>query len=363
MSIRPRPPLLNPQLQRPNALQSIPRGPQQIWLDKNENLDPQLMALTHELLTSIPREVLATYPEAGELYRKLAHWVGVSAQSLLLTPGSDGAIRLAFEAVVEPGDWVIHSAPTFAMYPVYCQMFGARVRAIEYAPTQHGPMLDAAAIVAAVRECSPKLLCLPNPDSPTGTSLAPKELRVILSACEAAGTLFLVDEAYHPFHEPSVTSWTRSSPNLVVARTFAKAWGVAGLRIGYAVAQPQTIGMLHKLRPMYETSTLGIEFMFRMLDHSEQMMQSVGRINQGKALFEARMQSLGFGVLRTGGNFTHVAFGSKGPAIHQALSGKVLYRVAFDHACLAGYSRFSAAPPEIMLQVIQLIEAAIGGRR
>jgi len=97
MSIRPTRSLLNPELRRPSALNSIPRDPAQIWLDKNENLDPQLMALTHEVLSSIPREVLATYPEAGMLYRKLARWVGVSPESLLLTPGSDGAIRLAFE--------------------------------------------------------------------------------------------------------------------------------------------------------------------------------------------------------------------------------------------------------------------------
>ena len=362
MSIRPTRSLLNPELRRPSALNSIPRDPAQIWLDKNENLDPQLMALTHRLLASIPREVLATYPEAGELYRKLAHWVGVSPESLLLTPGSDGAIRLAFEAVIEPGDEVIHTVPTFAMYPVYCQMFGARVRAIDYAPSDHGPLLSPAAILDAVREFSPKLLCLPNPDSPTGTSVAPDVLRGILTACEAAGTLLLVDEAYHPFHQQSVTSWTQNSQNLVVARTFAKAWGVAGLRIGYAVANPRTIALLHKLRPMYETSTLAIEFMCRMLDHVPEMMQSVAAINDGKLVFETRMQSLGFRALQTGGNFTHIAFGGRGPAIHAALSGKVLYRAAFDHRCLAGYSRFSAAPTPIMLQVADLIERAAGGR-
>src|SRR6202140_4151772 len=360
MSIRPRPSPLNPELRRPSALQSVPRGPEQLGLDKNENLDPQLMALTHEVLSSIPREVLATYPEAGELYRKLARWVGVSPESLLLTPGSDGAIRLAFEAVVEQGDPVIHSLPTFAMYPVYSQMFGARVREIHYTPSAQGPMLDTAKIIDAVQAFKPKLLCLPNPDSPTGTTVAPEVMREILTACEAAGTLLLVDEAYHPFHESSVTSWTQSSHNLVVARTFAKAWGVAGLRIGYAVAHPQTIALLHKLRPMYESSTLAIEFMCRMLDHTQQMMQSLARINKGKGVFETRRRSPGFRVLRTGGNFTPVAFGGRGPAIHAALSAKVLYRAAFDHACLAGYSRFSAAPTAIMMQVAELIERAAG---
>ena len=141
MTIRPRRSLSNSELQRPSALDSIPRDPARLWLDKNENLDPELMALSHSVLSSIPREALATYPEAGNLYRKLAPWVGVSADSLLLTPGSDGAIRLAFEAFVEHGDAVVHTTPTFAMYPVYSQMFGAQVTQINYARTANGSVL------------------------------------------------------------------------------------------------------------------------------------------------------------------------------------------------------------------------------
>jgi histidinol-phosphate aminotransferase len=360
VSIRPRRSLLNSELQRPSALSSAPRDPKQLWLDKNENLDPELMALTHGVLALISREALATYPEAGDLYRKLAVWVGVSADSLLLTPGSDGAIRLVFEAFVEHGDPVIHTSPTFAMYPVYSKMFGATVLQINYAATHNGPFLDTVAILDALREHKPKLLCLPNPDSPTGTVLPLDTLRDILLVCESVRTVLLVDEAYHPFHASSIVSSTQSSPNLVVARTFAKAWGVAGLRIGYAVAHPQTVALLHKLRPMYETSTLAVEFMRRMLDLSTEMMQSVARLNDGKHFFEHEMRSLGFKVLQTAGNFTHVAFGERSGFVHAGLSGKVLYRAAFDHPCLAGYSRFSVAPRLSMARVADLIRNSIG---
>jgi len=358
VSIRPRRSLLNSELQRPSALSSTPRDPTRLWLDKNENLDPELMALTHNVLSVIPREALATYPEAGDLYRKLALWVGVSADSLLLTPGSDGAIRLVFEAFVEHGDAVIHTTPTFAMYPVYSKMFGATAWQINYAATDNGPFLDPMAIFDALREHKPKLLCLPNPDSPTGTALPPETLREILVACESVGTVLLVDEAYHPFHVSSIVSSTQLSPNLVVARTFAKAWGAAGLRIGYAVAHPQTVALLHKLRPMYETSTLAVEFMCRMLDHSAAMMQSVARVNDGKHFFEDEMRTMGFRVLQTGGNFTHVAFGERSKVVHAALLDKVLYRASFDHPCLAGYSRFSVAPRRSMARVVDLIRSS-----
>lgn len=359
MSIRPRRSLLNPELQRPSALKSVPRSLDCLWLDKNENLDSTLMEVSHQVLQEIQSLALATYPEAGELYRKLASWVGVSPDSLLLTPGSDGAIRLTFEAFVEHGDSVVHTTPTFAMYPVYSQMFGATVCQIGYERTQEGPKLDSKAIINAVRELKPKLLCLPNPDSPTGTVLAPEVLREILSECETTGTVLLLDEAYHPFYEWSAVPWTEASRHLIVARTFAKAWGAAGMRIGYAVAHPETITLLHKMRPMYEVSTLAVEFMSRMLDKKSEMAQSVARILDGKAYFVQEMRALGFKVLPTNGNFVHVAFGEWNSAIQATMKNRVLYRASFDQPCLAGYSRFSVGQRAVMTQVVDYIKQTV----
>jgi histidinol-phosphate aminotransferase len=360
MTIRPRSSLLNPALQRPSALDSVPRNGEHLWLDKNENLDPELMALARDVLTSIPLFSLATYPEAGELYRKLGSWVGVSPDSLLLTPGSDGAIRLVFEAFVEPGDAVIYTNPTFAMYPVYGQMFGADVHEVSYERTAAGPYLDVSKIVDILRLRKPKLLCLPNPDSPTGTIIKPELLRELLNECELAGTVLLVDEAYHPFYAWSAVPWTVSSPNLIVARTFAKAWGAAGFRIGYAVAQPATIALLHKMRPMYEVSTLAVEFMSRMMENASAVSKAVDRIIDGKNFFSQQMRSMGFEVLPTEGNFMHVRFGDAGPAVHAALANRVLYRASFAQPALAGYSRFTVGPRAIMARVVDLIKHSAG---
>lgn len=359
MSIRPRKSLTNPALKRPSALASVPRDPSLLWLDKNENLDPLLMKVSREVLLEVPPEALATYPEAGAVYRSLSEWIGVSPDSLILTPGSDGAIRLTFEAFVEHGDPVVHTSPTFAMYPVYSLMFGADVRAIEYQSSEAGPWLDVEQLLAAIRDHQPKLVCLPDPDSPTGTTLTPDVLRTILDACEHAGAVLLIDEAYHPFHPWSAAGWTASSRNLIVARTFAKAWGAAGLRIGYAIAHPETIALLHKMRPMYEVSTIAVEYVQRLLAHRTDMEATVARILDGKARFVDAMRALGFRALPTSGNFVHVAFGDRAAVVHAALANRVLYRANFDHPSLAGYSRFSAAPDEIMSQVTRLIRDAV----
>jgi histidinol-phosphate aminotransferase len=210
-------------------------------------------------------------------------------------------------------------------------------------------------MIATIEAHRPKLVCIPNPDSPTGTVLTTEELQQILSACETVGSVLLLDEAYHPFYKPLAVSCTVSSPNLVVARTFAKAWGAAGLRIGYAVAHPETAAFLHKIRPMYEVSTLAVEFMTRMLDHEADMLAAVDRLNNGKAWFIAQMRGLGYRTLPTEANYVHVDFGAARRAVQRALSGKVLYRASFDHPCLAGFSRFTVGPQGTMERVVELI--------
>lgn len=241
MSIRPRQSLLNPDLQRPSALNSIPRSSSMLWLDKNENLDPTMLAVSAEILASIPPIALATYPEAGDLYRKLSTWIGVDPEALLLTPGSDGAIRLTFETFIDDGDFVLHTNPTFAMYPIYCQMFGASAIAIEYSMVGNEPSLEVLQIVDSIKRHQPKLVCLPNPDSPTGTVISPDDLKKILSVCEEFNCVLLVDEAYHPFYKWSIVPWTKTSKNLIVARTFAKAWGLLAYALVTLLATPKQL--------------------------------------------------------------------------------------------------------------------------
>jgi histidinol-phosphate aminotransferase len=363
MKVTPVNPLSNPDLVRPASQESVPRPAGRLWLDKNENLDPVLQAFTEGILRDIAPLSLATYPEPAALYRKLADWLDVSPEALILTPGSDGAIRLTFEAFVGAGDTVAHTSPTFAMYPVYCQMFGARAVPITYERGPWGPSLTSERILAHLSKVKPRLFCLPNPDSPTGTVLSLDDLRDIVDLCASLDTVILVDEAYHPFHDATCVPWTRECRHLIVARTFAKAWGLAGLRIGYAVGHPDTIRYYHKLRPMYELGTFSIVFMERMLDNVDVMEASVRRLNDGKRYFGDAMKELGFDVLPTQGNFQHVAFGAQAVAVHRALEDQVLYRKDFKEDCLKGYSRFSITTIEGFAPIVETIRRVTVGER
>ena len=354
----PRPTLADPALVRPDRTRPEARDPNKLWLDKNENSDPVLAAVVREVIATLPSEAHFTYPDLAPLYAKLAAHVGVAPANLLLAPGSDGAIRAVFETFVALGETVVLTAPTFAMYPVYCKIFGARAVPVEYQASNAGPALSAETLVEAIARDRPRLVCLPNPDSPTGAVLALADLERVIVAAGSAGAVILVDEAYFPFHPETAVPLTLRHPHLVVVRSTGKAWGMAGLRIGYAVADARVASMLHKVRSMYEVGAFSAAVFEHMLDHPDEVMASVVRLQTGKRAFLDAMEALGFRVFRSPGNFCHVAFGARADKIHAALADLVYYRKEAAAPCLAGFSRFSAATPEQIAPVIARIRAA-----
>ena len=355
----PRSPIADPGLTRPDWTATQPRDPGRLWLDKNENGDPAMAAVVADAVAAVGREAQYAYPDLGPVYARLARWVGLEAAELMLSAGSDGAIRTVFEAFVREGDAVVHTRPTFAMYDVYCRIYGARQVGVAYAAGNAGPILSADDILAAIRDHKPRLVCLPNPDSPTGTVLAPESLRAVIEAAGRVGAVMLVDEAYHPFHPETCIGWIREYPHLVVVRSTGKAWGMAGFRIGYAAAAGPLARLLHQVKGMYEVGTFSAAVFARMLERTDAMAASVARLQAGKAAFIAALADLGFATHAGHGNFLHVAFGAKADAVHAALADLVYYRRDFAEPCLQGFSRFTATTPERFAPVIDRLRKAM----
>jgi histidinol-phosphate aminotransferase len=329
-------------------------------LDKNENTDPVLQAVAFKVLAEMDPRNVATYPNAAPLYHKLAEYLGVSPQSLVLAPGSDGIIGSVFRAFIEPGDAVVLTHPTYAMYQVYCSMNGAETTRLEYLASEMGPILRPETVTGAIRKRRPKLVCLPNPDSPTGTVFEPDALRDIIRSALEVGSVILVDEAYHPFYANTVVPWIAEFPNLVVARTFSKAWGLTGVRLGYGIATPDVAALLQKVRPNYEVNTVAVAMALRMItDFDHEMRASVERLNQGRNGFLSAMKALGLRTLASQGNFCHVAFGSWADRVHETLSDVVLYRQDSDAPCLKGFSRFSSTTARLFTPVIERIRDVV----
>jgi len=350
-----RPSIASDELRRPDWTISSDRGRQCYRLDKNENIDPKLNAIISDVICSLDGQVVYGYPDISSTYLKLAKWLDVYPENLLFSHGSDGVIRSTFDAFVGSDDSVLLTSPTFMMYEVYAKMCGANLIKVNYDSSNNGPVLEVDRLIDGILQHQPKLVCIPNPDSPTGTVFQKMDLESIISTCEECGSIILVDEAYYPFCEVSAISLINNYPNLIIARTFAKAWGMAGLRVGYAVGGQEIIYNLHKVRPMYEVSSIAIAVVDRMLDKFDQVSESVLRLQDGMDYFLNELKKDGFKVFKGAGNFSHVMFGSREDLIHSRLKNKVLYKPSFSHASLKGYSRFSSAPIEIMEKVILLI--------
>ena len=346
-------------LQRPDWTQSARNTKDILALDKNENTDPVLKRLISKLLAEMPAEAVMEYPECAPYYHLLADHLKVDPNNLLFTPGSDGAIRSVFETFLSSGQRVVQTLPSFAMFPLYTQIYGGITHGVNYERTEHGPALLPTAICERITSLRPRLLCLPNPDSPTGTIFDIDALEHIIATCDKVGTVALIDEAYYPFSKVSALPLINRYKNLVVAQTFAKAWGIAGLRLGFAAAHPDITKLLHKVRPMYEVNGLALAMMSKLIENIDEIKASANRINAGKDAFILRMQGLGFKTFDCAGNFVLVDFDNQKAAVHAALLGKVLYKLSFDEPCLQGFSRFTTAPKETMEQLSRLIEDAL----
>lgn len=351
---------LNATLTRPDWTKDLTRDESKLWLNKNENVDPVLNEKIKSLISNVKYFAINTYPETAKIYSKLAKMDGLKATNFLLTHGSDGAIRAVFDVFVSPGDIVIHTNPTFAMYDVYSKMYEAEQATFDYQCGDNGPQFDIDGFFNFIKVKQPKLVCLPNPDSPTGTILSENKLDELLQLTKDIGSLLLIDEAYFPFFKTTVIKRINEFPNLLVCRSFSKAWGAAGLRVGYLAGHASLMDLLHKSRPMYELSTFSSELVNLLLDCEKDVLESVERLEEGRRYFTKELEAMGFVVTKSYGNFLHVNFEKYETAIANALKDVVLYRTEFNNAsCLKGFSRFSLATKEQFEKIVLNIKSVL----
>jgi histidinol-phosphate aminotransferase len=276
-------------------------------LDKNEGIagfDREFVARLREEITE---DFLTTYPDVSSLYQKLARWLGCRQENIYITAGSDAAIKAAFEVFVEPGDTVALLSPTYAMTYVYIQMFRAKPVEIHY---REDLSLSGEVVLQTLRENRPKLLFIPNPNSPTGTVIEQEDLRKIIEVAAEQATIALIDEAYYLFYPESAIDMINQYPGLVVTRTFSKAFGLASARLGFAAAHEKTIGFLEKVRPMYETNAFAARFAEMVLDSPEIIEKNVREVMNGKQFLESELDKLGIPHHKSYTNFILIDVGS-----------------------------------------------------
>lgn len=219
------------------------------------------------------------YPEYGELMAELAVYCGIGEEQIVLTNGSDQAIDVVFRTFVDAGDKVTIPSPTFGMIEQAAQLADADV----FAPLYRQPDLAFPLEDVLTQEASLIVLC--NPNSPTGTLLAVEQIAAIAKA--KPQTLIMVDEAYFEFSGVTAVGLIGQYPNIVVTRTFSKAFGLAGLRLGYAIASIEHISEMRKVCGPYSVSNIAQAAGLRVLKNQADVREYVaGVTEQAKPLVE-----------------------------------------------------------------------------
>jgi len=271
-------------------------------LDKNEHITGLPEQLVHDALSNVNPETISSYPEVRPLYQKLAKSLKISEDNLMLSAGSDPAIKSLYELFVKEGDHVILQKPTYAMFHVYAEMFGAMSINIEYDSKLN---FDTDLLLNKISD-EVQMIAIANPNSPTGTVIEENLLEDIIKKAAKSGVVVLIDEAYYPFYEETMISYINHYENLVISRTFSKAYGLAGLRLGYLVGGKNIIQLLMKVRPMYEITGIAAHFGCYILDHETLIQNYVKETKEGNHYLVGEFKKMGYESYPTEANFVHI---------------------------------------------------------
>ncbi len=252
-------------------------GTTPLFLDKNENpfsLPPSPREELRQILCQAP---LNRYPEGRSslLRAKLADYVKTDESQIIIGNGGDEILYLLFLALIDQGGPILTLEPTFSEYSHLSRIFRRERRCVPIELDGNGFSLNEEAFIDAIALFSPAMILLDCPNNPTGIRLSSSFLRRVI---ELAPCLVIVDEAYVEFSGNSIIDLFREKrwpSNLIVLRTLSKAWGLAGLRLGYAVADSDLVSDLDSIRPPYNINALSQEAAQIVLGYREWMESRV----------------------------------------------------------------------------------------
>ncbi len=329
-----------------------------IKLASNENpLGPSPLAL--EALERAAKGV-ARYPDGGGFALKsaIARYHGVGPQCITLGNGSNDILELAARSFAGAGDEVVFSQHAFAVYPIVTQAVGAR--AVSVPALNWGHDLDA--MLRAVTDRT-KLVFIANPNNPTGTWLERTALARFLAELPDR-VVVVLDEAYFEYVEapdfPNGIEWIGRHPNLLVARTFSKAYGLAGLRVGFGVSDAALADLLNRVRQPFNVNSLAQAAALAALADSDHLERS-RRINrEGMRQLTEGFRRLGLGFIESAGNFVSVELPIPGREVYERLLRRGVIVRPVDNYGMPRHLRITVGLPHENQRFLEALAQAIG---
>ena len=257
-----------------------------IRMDANENPYGCAPAVV-KTMRNLSATDISVYPDTTELIKKIAKYLKVDKENIAVSNGSDDLIRNIIDITVEPGKKVILPIPTFSMNKVFLNMKRADV--VEIITDVKDP-LNVDQILKTAKKVKPALIIIVNPTVPFGQLIEKEEIEKILMTLPKITVL--VDEAYGEFSDTSVIDLIDKYPNLIVTRTFSKAFGLAGVRIGYAVSSPQMTEKIRNSISPYSASIPALKLAFAALENTKWMKERVKRIVKSRETLFSELKKL-----------------------------------------------------------------------
>jgi histidinol-phosphate aminotransferase len=320
-----------------------------IRLDFNENTTGCSGAV-RKAIARLDGKELAMYPEYEKRTRNVAKYFGVKTEEIVLTNGGDDALRVFFDTFVEPGSRVLICEPTFPMYRYYAEIAGAQVETLRYSDQMEFPVTGA---IAGLKK-KPRVFFLANPNNPTGTLLGIQVIERLLRA--AKHTVVVLDEAYSDFCAVSGVKLIHKYPQLFLAKTFSKAAGLAGLRLGAVIARRESLALVRRALPPFPVNVAALVAADAAIREGRTIKKYVRDVKRLRKWFTRELQARGVFVFPSEGNFVLANFGESGPELFRKLASKGILVRARSHDMGPGFARVSIGTKTELHKLLRLVE-------
>lgn len=293
------------------------------------------------------------YPDGNgfALKNKISEKFDLDVKQITLGNGSNDVLDMIARVYLCEGREAIFSEYAFAVYPISTQAVGATARVAKALDSDHeenpyGHNLDA---IASLINDQTSVIFIANPNNPTGTWLKQDELKAFISKVPE-NIIVVVDEAYFEYVQyaeyPDTMKWLDQFPNLIVTRTFSKAYGLAGLRVGYAACNEQIADMLNRIRHPFNVNTISLMAATAALSDVEHLQQCVEMNTKGIKFWRAACQYRGLDYIPTVGNFITIDFEQDAMPIYEALLREAVIVRPIGNYGLPNHLRISISTPE-----------------
>ncbi len=282
-----------------------------IDLSRNERTTDLEKKLFKKIVNTISPYDLRKYPSGiDKFYGLLSRFIKINKENIILSQGADGALLSIFNVFGIKNSKVIHLSPSYGMYPVYCKIFNLKSRPLKLflGEKNHTYYIK---LKNKILHEKPSLVAISNPNQPIDVLLNKNQIANICKITHKLNCILIIDEAYFHFCKITAKDLIKKFDNLIIVRTFSKAFGLAGLRVGYCISNKKIIDLLKSIKPNYELNNINIKICKFLLKNTNIMKSYVREIKKSNMILVSNLKKLGLEVYNSNSNSILVNFKSR----------------------------------------------------